>query len=394
MIKNYFKQVGFLLLIANCLLQNTVYAQTVSLRQKVAVFAPFYIDSAFDGSSYQFDKTFPKFLNPGVEFYQGVQWALDSLQKKGAPLEVFIYDSRSQKIPLAQRLNGADLNGVQLLIAHANSNDVKILAVEAQRRKIPFISATFPNDAGVTNNPYFVVLNSTLRTHCEGIYQYLQKYHSQDKIILFRKNGSQESQIRDYFTDAAKTSTSNPLKIEMVDIGNSFDVGVLATRLDSTKKNICIAGSLDENFGTNLLLQLSSVSNTYPLTIIGMPTWDAMNFIKPEFKNTEVIYTTPFNYNRSGGLSGHLNTMFEETINSRPTDMFFRGYETMLRFGLLLLDTKNDVASNLTRKGNFVFTQFDIQPVFLNKSTMALDYFENKKLYFIRYSNGIRSVVN
>ena len=395
MIKKYIKRIRFLLLIASCLLQITVHAQiSAPVRQKIAVFAPFYIDSAFDGSSYRFAKTFPKFLNPGVEFYQGVQWALDSLQKKGAPLEVFIYDSRSQKIPLAQRLNGAELNGVQMLIAHANSNDVKILAVEAQRRKIPFISATFPNDAGVTNNPYFVVLNSTLRTHCEGIYQYLQKYHSQDKIILFRKNGSQESQIRDYFNDAAKTSTSNPLKIEMVDIGNSFDVGVLANRLDSTKRNICIAGSLDENFGTNLLLQLSSVSNTYPLTIIGMPTWDGMNFIKPEFKNTEVIYTTPFNYNRSGGLSGHLNTLFEETINSRPTDMFFRGYETMLRFGLLLLDTKNDVSSNLTRKGNFVFTQFDIQPVFLNKSTMALDYFENKKLYFIRYSNGIRSVVN
>ena len=74
--------------------------------------------------------------------------------------------------------------------------------------------------------------------------------------------------------------------------------------------------------------------------------------------------------------------------------MFFRGYETMLRFGLLLLDTKNDVASNLTRKGNYVFTQFDIQPVFMNKTSMTLDYFENKKLYFIRYANGIKSTVN
>ena len=125
-----------------------------------------------------------------------------------------------------------------------------------------------------------------------------------------------------------------------------------------------------------------------------MPTWDGMNFIKPEFKNIEIIYTTPFNYNRFGGLGGRLNTVYEETVNSRPTDMFFRGYETMLRFGLLLLDTKKDIASNLTRKGNYIFTAFDIQPVFLNKETMALDYFENKKLYFIKYFNGIKSVVN
>jgi hypothetical protein len=393
--KHYSRQVKVLLLVAYCLLHIAVSAQIIiPVRQKVAVFVPLYIDSAFTGSTYRYDKTFPKFLNPGVEFYQGVQWALDSLQKKGAPLEVFIYDSRSLKIPLAQRLNNIELQDVQMFIAHANSTDVKILAVEAQRRKIPFISATFPNDAGITGNPYMVILNSTLRTHCEGIYQYLQKYHSQDKIILFRKNGSQESQIRDYFNDMAKTTTSAPLRIEFADIGNHFDLKALTSRLDSSRKNVCIAGSLDENFGNSMVQQLSSVSTVFPLTVIGMPTWDGINFTKPEFKNTEIIYTSPFNYNRSGGLSGRLNNAFEETINSRPTDMFFRGYETMLRFGLLLLDTKKDVASNLTRKGNFIFTQFDIQPVFLNKSNMTLDYFENKKLYFVKYNNGIKSTVN
>lgn len=391
--KGLTRQIKILLPVACCLLSLFTLAQT-PLRQKVAVFTPLYIDSAFDGSEYRYDKTFPKFLNPGIEFYQGVQWAIDSLEKKGAPLEIFIYDSRSKKIPLEQRLNNNELKDVQMFIAHASSNDVRILATEAQRRKIPFISATFPNDAGITSNPYMVVLNSTLRTHCEAIYEYLQKYHSKDKIILFRKNGAQETQLRDYFTNVAKATTSAPLKIEMVDIGSNFTVNALTKHLDSTRRNICISGSLDENFGTNLLQQLSSMSNSYPVTVIGMPTWDAFNFSKPEFKNTEIIYTTPFNYNRSGGLSGRLNGMFEETINSRPTDMFFRGYETMLRFGLLLLDTKNDVTSNLTRKGNFVFTQFDIQPVFLNKSTMTLDYFENKKLYFVKYSNGIQSTVN
>ena len=392
-VKNFMKRIRLLFPVVFCLLSFGTNAQSIE-RQKIAIFTPLYIDSAFEGSVYKFDKSFPKFLNPGVEFYQGVQWALDSLQKKGAPLEVFIYDSRSAKIPLAQRFTGAELKDVQMIIAHANAADVRIIATEAQRRKIPFISATFPNDAGITNNPYMVVLNSTLRTHCESIYQYLQKYHSQDRIILFRKNGSQEGLLRDYFNEAGKSSSAAPLKIELADIGNNFDAGVLASRLDSTRKTICIAGSLDENFGNNLLLHLSSIAGSYPLAIIGMPTWDAFNFTKPEYKNIEIIYTTPFNYNRSGGLSGRLNTLFEENINSRPTDMFFRGYETLLRFGLLLLDTKKDVASNLTRKGNYVFTQFDIQPVFLNKSTMTLDYFENKKLYFIRYANGIKSTVN
>jgi hypothetical protein len=66
----------------------------------------------------------------------------------------------------------------------------------------------------------------------------------------------------------------------------------------------------------------------------------------------------------------------------------------MMRFALLLLDTKKDVASNLTRKGNTVFTQFDIQPVFKDSAAMTLDYFENHHLYFIKVLGGVRNIVN
>jgi hypothetical protein len=45
-------------------------------RQKMALFIPLHLDSAFDdGGSYRYNKTFPKYLNPGVEFYLGAQAA-------------------------------------------------------------------------------------------------------------------------------------------------------------------------------------------------------------------------------------------------------------------------------------------------------------------------------
>ena len=73
--------------------------------------------------------------------------------------------------------------------------------------------------------------------------------------------------------------------------------------------------------------------------------------------------------------------------------MFYRGYETTLRFAQLLLESKQDISANLTRKGNYVFTAFDIEPVFLNKQTMTLDYFENKKLYYVKIVNGVKTVL-
>jgi hypothetical protein len=54
---------------------------------------------------------------------------------------------------------------------------------------------------------------------------------------------------------------------------------------------------------------------------------------------------------------------------------------------------KTDFASNITRKEFNVFREIDIQPV-VNKQTMTLDYFENKKLFFLKWQDGIIKSVN
>lgn len=363
-------------------------------RHKVAVFTPLYLDSAFNYSgNYSFNKNFPKFLNPGVEFYQGVQAALDSLQKKGAPLEVFIYDSRSRNAPLAQQIKLAIADSVEMFIAQANVAETRLLADAALTRKIPFISTSLPNDAGVSANPYLVVLNTTLQGHIEGIYKMLQKTYALDKIVVFRKTGQQEDAIKTHFTEFGKNTAATPLNIKFVDLGNGFTTQALASQMDSTKRNIIIAGSAEEGFGTSLAMALAPLSKNYPLLLIGMPTWDDVNFSKTEFKGLDIVYSTPFFYNRLTPLESKLATDFEKAMTSRPTDMYFRGYESMMRFGLLLLDGPKDVSSNLTRKGNVVFTRFDIQPVFKDKKNMTLEYFENKNLYFVRVTGGTKRLM-
>lgn len=363
-------------------------------RHKIAVFAPLYLDSAFNYSGdYRFNKSFPKFLNPGIEFIQGVQLALDSLQKAGAPLEVYIYDSKSRVTPLAQQLRSPELANVEMIIAQSNPSETKLLADAAMAKKIPFISATLPNDAGADENPYFVVLNTTLQGHIEGIYKMLQRNHALDNIIVFRKAGVQEDAIRTNFVEFGKTTPSTPLRVKYVDVGVDFTSQTLASHMDSTKRNVIVAGSMEEFFATKLASALAPFNKKYPTLLVGMPTWDNINFNKSEFKGMDIVYSTPFFYNRLTPLESKLANDFEKNIGSRPTDMYFRGYESMLRFALLLLDTKKDVASELTRKGNFVFTRFDIQPVFKDKKAMTLDYFENKNVYFVRVNGGSKRLM-
>lgn len=377
-------------LFAMIMLCLQVFAQPQ--RQRIVVFTPVYLDSMFDArGNFRFEKTsIPKYVVPGLEFYQGVQDAIDSLEKRGAPLEVFIYDSRGKE-SLQSQLNKPEVKSAQLIIANTNASETRMIADAALQNKIPFISASFPNDAGISNNPYFVILNTTLQTHVEKIYDFLQKYHSQDNIVYFTRNSVQENQLKSQFLEFSKVTTRKPVNIKFIDLQKNFKATELKKYLDSNKRNVCIAGSLDENFGMSLLREFQALHHTYPLRIIGMPNWDRLNYSK--IANLEIVYSSPFNYNRNTTLESKLFENYNDEMSAKPGELYFRGYESTLRFALLLLDTKKDISSNITRRGNTVFTSFDIQPVFKDANTMSLDYFENRNLYFIRNFGGMRSVL-
>jgi hypothetical protein len=371
------------------------FAQEQPSKQKIAVFVPLYLDSAFDAANnYRYDKNFPKFINPGLEFYEGVQLALDSLNKEKAQLEVFVYDTRSSKRNLLEQINEID-TAIGLIIAHATAQENWVLAGEAMIRKIPYINVNLPNDGGITNNPYFVMLNPTLRTHVESVYRYLQKYYATNTITVLRKKGQMEDVIKNYMEDYSRSTSAVPLKLKYIDLADSFSVKQLMPLLDSTRQNTFVAASLDESFNRRLLTQFVLAGKQYKTTIIGMPTLDNIerDFTRTEYKGPEIIYGLPFYQNKADKISIGITNYFSTKMYARPSDMVFRGYEVMWKFSKLLSQYKIDLASNLTDKKNKIFTDFDIQPV-LNKQTMTMDYFENKKLYFVKWQDGVIKGVN
>jgi hypothetical protein len=369
----------------------------VARKHKIAIFAPLYLDSAFDANDeFRYAKnTFPKFIIPGLEFYQGAQLAIDSLSKVNAQLEIFIYDTRSATESLEQQLARPELADVELLIAHCTGNEIRPFADFAASKSVPFINTTVPADAGITGNPFFVILNPTLKTQCEGIYKYLQKYYAIEPIVVFRRKGSSDDMVKNLFDDYAKATLSVPLKMKYVTLTDSFNVSQLLPHLDSNRRTLCMAGSLDVNFGRRLAMQLASIGKTYPITVMGMPTWEAINsqFTRPEYKGIDIIYSTPFFNSKSSQVSAAITNYYNNEMYARPSDMVFRGYEVTWKFAKLLMQYGKDISSNLTNKQNQVFTEYDIQPV-INRNTMNLEYFENKKLYFLKWTDGAVKVAN
>lgn len=379
---------GLLLLLAA---HASSLAQTkdTATRYHVAVFLPLYLDTAFDASGqYRFDQNFPKYINPGLEFYEGLKLAADSLAKTGSSLDITIYDTRSSTKTLQQVLDEPVFDSTDLIIGYVNLPELRMLSREARVKDIPFINVNYPNDGGVTNNPQFVILNSTLKSHFEALYKFIQRNWATSNILYLRKKGAQEDLVKNDFADIQKNTASVPLHMKYIYLDNPADPGPLVPYLDSNTKTIVLVGSLDENFGKQVCTQLASLNKTYATKILGMPTWDAIDFSDPAFADQEIYYTTPFYYNPNDSLVLSIQQYFRTRFYSRPSDMVYRGYETLLHFGQLLSSNQGKLNGSIGERKFKVFNDFDIEPVFLNKENPTLDYLENKKLYIIKKVNG------
>ena len=368
------KAIALLILLLSCSYTN--YAQNTSSSQErktIIVFIPLEIDGAFNGTDYILgNNNLPKTMLPGLDFYNGVLMAVDSLKKSSATFDIRIIDTKQKNNSLTTLLTDSSLQKPTLIIsAVTNKADTKLIADFALARKTQMISAIFPNDAGITNNSFFTVLNPTLKTQCEAIYNYIQANFSKNTILYLKKKGPTEDFIKNIIIESNSQSSKSFLNIEVED---SVVFSDLEPYLDSTKQNVLLCGSLKESFGAAIVKTLNE-HPAYKTTVIGMPTWDGEKSLNAA--NVEIIYASPYYFNGNEKLLKQLTAAYKVKYLGRPSDQFFKGYESMIYFTNALLSVPMPV-----------FNSIKLMPVYNTSIKNQIDYQENKNLYFFRKQNG------
>ena len=384
---------GFTLLLTN-FNSITVFAQTESLKKssvyKIGIFAPLYLDSVFTKNTCKYTQSIPQFISPAVEFVQGALIALDSLQAGEDFIDASIYDTKSftEKIPTLIR--NKKLDSLQLIIGSVKDEEYLQLANFALQKNIPFISVTYPNVAGIKSNPFLVIINATLKSHCEAIYSYLLQKHGTDKIYLFRQKGTQEDMVANIFKQINEHDGKALLSIITLNLDSNFNVDFLKSKLDSTRKNIIIGASLDETFAKNIVPICFELNKIYPIKLIGMPNWDNFSSLynKKDLINFPIYFTTSFFTEKNDLFSKSLIAAYYKKYKGKPTDMAFKGYESVYLFTKLLAKNSVNFMSHINDKEVKVFCEYNFRPIMPPNNFAVPDYFENKHLYVIKILNG------
>lgn len=356
----------------------------------VGIFAPLYLDSVFSKNTFRYKQGIPKFIAPAVDFVQGALTALDSLQAGDDNINASIFDTKSYTEKIPDLIRNKKLDSLNLIIGNVRDEDFLQLAAFAQKNNIPFISATYPNVSGVTANPYLVVMNSTLKSHCDAIYSYILQNHGSDKIYLCRQKGRQEDMVASYFKAMNEQDGKPLLQIETLNMDDNVTTAFLKSKLDSNSTSVIIGGSLDESFAGNLAKACYDLHKTYPISLIGMPNWDNFSalYSKKNMAGFPVYYTTPFYTEKYAPFSRSLATAYNRKYKSKPSDMAYKGFESVYLFTKLLTKNPSNFMAHISDKDQKVFCEYNFKPVKLNDKASVPDYFENKHLYLIKILNG------
>lgn len=354
-------------------------------RYRVAVLTPMYLDSvAWEKNLAQL----PKFMMPGLDFYQGIVIAADTLKRQGIQMDIHVFDSRSQTLDVASLIASDTLNEMDLIVGNASATDLKLLADFAKKNLINFVSAVSPSDAGQQFNPYFTVLQPRLATHIEKMHRYINARYPEDNVVFVHRKASAEVNALGYFKNDVLNKL--PSRFQSLELKNdsSIDIKSLLALIDTTYKTTIVLGVLDASVTYKLLKQLAPFADRYGLKVFCMPTTEAVKALgKPdEFNNLAVFYTSSYMIDRNTPASAYVAKAYKERMGGNPSDVVYKGFESLYYFGRLLERYGVPFNEHLSDNAYAFITPYKIMPV---REKGAIRFYENKFLYLIKYQQGV-----
>ncbi len=114
-------------------------------------------------------------------------------------------------------------------------------------------------------------------------------------------------------------------------------LGSLAAQLSSAEENIIVVPATNQAFLTSTLRALDSLSQKYPITLFGHPSWVKFTYLKPEILQrlkTHITSTDRIDY-KSPAIIAFIRD-YRKIYHADPTHYAMMGFDEGLYFGQLL----------------------------------------------------------
>jgi len=363
----------------------------------VAVMLPFMSDKFNTNNGRIYDKS-----KTAINFYGGMELAFQELEREGLSLNVNVLDTKASEATTASLLRGSELANAHLIIGPVRKGNVKKTAEYAKMNKKVLVSPLSPSTGLSPNNPFYLQVSPSLKSHCEAITRHALKNYDADQIVLVCRNSSAETRRLKYFQDArylVPGGGGQSFKEFIIpDVPSEFKAIDPSSYLHPTKETVFIVPSWSSESFINSLLRViriaknSNIESRKDVIVYGMPKWQEYEKISFDYYEDLNVHISSSYYMdpTSPDVQGFKQRYFD-MYGAIPDENAYIGYDIMLYFGKMLKKHGDQFQKKIDQEiEQYLHTRFEFVPL-APKSFQAgserydVDQYENKHVNILEF---------
>ena len=274
----------------------------------------------------QGDEKIPEDVKMGIEFYEGMKMAFDSLKKTGFKGYLHIYDSNLDSAGFAKLLKKPELKEMDLIIGPMNGKRFETILKFAKENNINIVSPAMQGNNMLLGNPNVSKVTPSYVTQTEELAKYVAANYAGQNIIVFNSANPKDKPYLNTF----KKTANLLLQKTKTDTVKEVTFSTLKNFIVKAKPNMVMIPSINQPFVIEAVnkLYLIQQENKDSIMIFGLSNFQDMEGLDFGYLNS--LHATVSSYS----LVDYTNPQTKKFIlnyrneyKTEPTQYVFSGFD-------------------------------------------------------------------
>ncbi len=325
-----------------------------------------------------------------LEFYEGVLISLDSLKEVGMNLNLYVFDSNNDTTKVRSFMEDKEFTSMDMVIGPVFNNCLKIAASHIKKQQIPLISPFSPSNSITSENANYIMCNPSLHMHCQEMVKYMVAHFEDKEIHIITQSSEYEKNVANKIISllTAYDTSFKATEHSIIEAATTVKESTISHHLSLTSTNIIVIPSFNEPFVINLISQLFNLSEDYKIVVFGMPTWAFFESLRIDYiEKLELHLSNSFWINDASSFNNRFKNKYRDRFKTHPSEDAYKGYYTMLYFGLLLKKYGIGFKDHLSKveAKDILRSMYSFKPIIDSSSAgTTINYYENGKINILK----------
>ena len=372
----------------NLEMKDTVFIKS---RYNVVVMMPFGLQTAFiEEGEEGFDREgkTERLREISMSFYRGMTFALDSLKKRGANLNVTFIDATTEADVLSA-LQRDEVKNADLIIGPLQRKSIEKVSSYASRKGIHVVCPVPQSNKVLLSNPNLSKVFPSMESEMKAMAEHVANTHAGENVILINSKDVKDARMvqlfKKYYDQALKASPNMTLQGYTEIEGSSKFVGEFEAKLSKAQRNIIVvpAGNQSRSMIANLQSKIQLLNEEeFQVLMYAPDDWLNYDFLEITYKNRTQLAVPSAQYlDYENPSVTHFADAYQKEFQVDPSKYAFLGYDIMMFYGCGLIQYGINFPNNFESidRSGLLHIAFDYR-----KTGMESGY-ENEHVYLLRH---------